>query len=379
MVEVKLPKTSDDVLESVIVFWHKSEGDTVKEGDVLVEVQTEKAVFEVEAEANGILKEIIVPRGEVAVVGDVLATITPEVIDKAIDGVEPTEPKEQSESRGKDTSFVRVAPRIRKLAKDLGVDLLTIQGTGRNGTPTEDDVRQAASGQVKEYDVVSYSKTRQTIAKRMINSLQSSAQLTETAWANVTNLAEVRDQLKTKYSWNHFIFFAVINALKEHRNLNAHIFDEELHQFKKVHLGIAVDSNEELLVPVLKNADELSLFKLKEESDKLIEKAKARKLSSDQLSGSTFTISNLGTYGIQFFTPILNPPEAAILGVGSMETDLMLQEGRVVERLRIPLSLTFDHRAIDGLPAAKFLNSVITYLEKPAQLFDSIPENFVTL
>ena len=222
-----------------------------------------------------------------------------------------------------------------------------------------------------EYKVVPITGIRKTIAQRMTESLATSAQLTETAWADVTLLDEERKRAETKLTWNDLILFATVKALKKHPNINAHVFDE-IHQYEKIHLGIAVDTEESLYVPVIKNAEELSLVQLATQARSLADKAKERRLAASELSGATFTVTNLGSYGIQFFTPIINRPEVAILGVGKIETDLVFQERQIVERKRLPLSLTFDHRAIDGAPAARFLQTVIVLLKEPSRLLDEI-------
>ncbi|MFD0825421.1 dihydrolipoamide acetyltransferase family protein [Neobacillus sp. M.A.Huq-85] len=372
MFEVRLPQTSEDDLESVIVFWHKSEGDTVNEGDVLVEVQTEKAVFEIEAEESGVLYEIRVPRSEVAGVGQVLATIAPSA-STPIEKIDQQEKVESTEQSSESSQFVKVSPRIRRLARDLGVDLAIVKGTGRNGHITEEDLHQAVKQESRpDFKSVPIVGVRKTIAKRMSESLVSTAQLTETAWADVTLLAEERSHRIDKVSWNDLLLFAVAKSLKQNPNINAHVFEEEIRQYEKVHLGVAVDTEDGLYVPVIKNADELSLLQLRDRVRELVEKVIQHRITPEELSGGTFTVTNLGSFGIQFFTPILNLPEAAILGVGKIETDLTLKNGQITERKRLPLSLTFDHRAIDGAPAAKFIQTLIGYLEEPARLLDEV-------
>ncbi|MGG5252477.1 dihydrolipoamide acetyltransferase family protein [Neobacillus sp. SM06] len=374
MYEIKLPQTAEDISESVIVFWHKYPGDEVKAGDVLVEVQTEKAVFEIEAEESGILTEIKIPRGEVASVGDVLATISPaaEAVPENSHPINREDAPLAATAHKEPTQFVKAPPRIRRLARELGVDLATIAGTGRNGHITEEDVRRSAAAvTAPEYKVVPITGIRKTIASRMTESLRSSAQLTETAWADVTLLDEERKRADPKLTWNDLILFAAVQALKQHPNMNAHVLDE-IHQYEKIHLGIAVDTEEGLFVPVIKNAGELSLVQLAAQARSLADKAREGRLAASDLSGATFTVTNLGSYGVQFFTPIINRPEAAILGVGKIETDLVFQERQIVERKRLPLSLTFDHRAIDGAPAARFLQTLIRFLQEPSKLLDEI-------
>ncbi|PLT29209.1 dihydrolipoamide acetyltransferase family protein [Peribacillus deserti] len=375
MNEVKLPQTSEEDLESVVIFWHKSEGDAVNEGDVLVEVQTEKAVFEIEAEESGILNEILVQRGEVAGVGDILATISSpaeNAVNREHNDLINKEQLQAAPDNQGETQFVRVSPRIRKLARDLGVDLASVKGSGRNGQHTEQDIQNAAKEKLSDYRVLAFNGVRKTISRRMSDSLQTSAQLTQTAWADVSLLDQERNRMQESITWNDILVFAVTKSLQIHKHINAHVFEEEIHQYQQVHLGIAVDTQEGLFVPVIKKADEFNLIQLKDQVHRLIQKAKENKLSTDEMSGGTFTITNLGSFGIEFFTPIINRPEAAILGAGKIVTDLVLKEGEVTERKKLPLSLTFDHRAIDGVPAAKFLQTVIAYLQEPSKLLDEV-------
>lgn len=372
MVEVKLPRTSEDNDESLIVLWYVQEGDRVEEGDPLVEIQTDKAVFEIEAEENGVIQEIVVKRGESAKVGETLALIATKEIasDTSSESGPSVQGKKASNAREarKERPFVRVSPRLRRLARELGVDLAAVQGTGQNGAITEDDIREAASDTDDEpasLPSIPVKGIRRTIAERMVASLHESAQLTETTWADVTALARKREDLQPKMTWNDVVSFAAVASLKEHPMLNRHIKGDRLIPFDTVHLGIAVHTEAGLLVPVIKHADRLTLAELHTVAARLTEKAKAKKLSPEDMSGSTFTVTNLGKYGIQFFTPILNPPEVAILGVGEVESYAAFDGDRVVRRERLPLSLTFDHRALDGVPAAQYLQTLVHTLEHP--------------
>jgi pyruvate dehydrogenase E2 component (dihydrolipoamide acetyltransferase) len=390
-IEVRLPETTPDMTESLVVFWHRMEGDWVEKGEVLVEVQTEKAVFEVEAPANGRLTKIFVKRGEVAAVGDVLAIIEP--VSSALPAQQADDGKttEQADEQVAATVTtqtadsvpslsVKASPRVRRLAREMGVDLATVVGTGPGSRITEDDVRNAANrvnattpsdestGGSSDGEIVELTAVRRTIAKRMVKSLQQTAQLTVTAWADVTKLAERRKQLESPVSWTALILRAAVLALKEHPYMNATWEEQGIRLFRHVHLGVAVDTENGLMVPVIRNAEQFSLSELQEAVTQAVNKAREGKLSTAELSGSTFTVSNLGAYGIQFFTPILNPPEAAILGVGQIEPQPVLEEGRLVLRERLPLSLTFDHRVTDGAPAARFLQSVVRFLGNPDEL-----------
>lgn len=365
MADVILPKFDDDYNESSIIFWHKQEGDSVAKGDVLVEVQTEKAVSEIEAESAGILERIIVKRGEVATVGDTLAVInddTTQLEEADTDAI--NESAEKSTKTGQ-SNFVRIAPRLRKLAKDLQVDLTKVTGTGRNNAITENDIKNFQDGNVVGTPL---SSIRKTIARKMKDSLLNRAQLTETAYADVTKLSDFRDKYDVKLSWNTWIMFAVVKALKEHPYMNGTFENELWHQSETVELGIATDTEEGLFVPVVEKACALTIEQLEGQTNELVRAVKDKRISQKDLSGSTFTITNLGAFGIHFFTPIINPPEVAILGIGKIEPYVMMLDGEVKEHLRIPLSLTFDHQLIDGAPAARFLQSVVDYLEEPKLL-----------
>ncbi|QKX51216.1 2-oxo acid dehydrogenase subunit E2 [Planococcus glaciei] len=481
MIEVKLPKIREDVNESLVVIWFVSEGDAVKEGDPLLEIQTEKEVSEVEAEASGTINEIIYKRGESAKVGEVLATINPaentqetkpeeqKIVENTEpetkipdDGQKPEEqkitenaeqPKEASEQT-EPAKTLRLAPGLRKLARELNVPVESIAGTGRNGKITEKDIRrvagQAAAAEPagkaeelqqekpeeesarqepipdqaldeaptkevpeketaqenagteelpseeppeelaqqeqaalaeqaeailepeendRESDAVPFSGIRGVIARRMTESLQNSAQLTETAWADVTKLHSKKDASGKEAGWTAVVAKAAAQALGKHPLVNAHIKEGQILPQEAINLGFAVDTDRGLQVAVLQEADKHSLGDLQKHLADLAEKARNGQLANEQSAGSTFTITSLGAYRIQFFTPIINPPETAILGVGTIETYLALEGGKVQERKRLPLSLTIDHRAIDGAPAAKFLGDLIELLEKPKQLF----------
>ncbi|MBO1005463.1 dihydrolipoamide acetyltransferase family protein [Pseudogracilibacillus auburnensis] len=366
MAEILLPRIDKDYEESSIIFWHKQEGDVVQKGDVLVEVQTEKAVSELEAEEEGILEKIIVKRGEVATVGDVLGIIaaegaetsSKEISESAVAAIIAKEPAERS--------FVRVPPRLRKLAKDLKIDLTKVQGSGNGGKITEKDIRHFAElGGSDPGEKLA--GIRKTIATRMKESLQNSAQLTETAYADVTKLAIKRDS-KKKMSWNSWILYAVIRAIKEHLYMNGTYENEVWKQSEEVHLGVATDTEEGLFVPVVENAGQYLLAELDEVVSELVRSVHDKNINPKHLSGSTFTVTNLGAFGIHFFTPIINPPEVAILGLGKIESHLVLEDGQVTEKKRLPLSLTFDHQMIDGAPAARFLQTLIAYLENPEKL-----------
>ncbi len=371
MIEVKLPQTTDEPEDSVIILWYKSEGETVEEHEVLVEVQTEKATYEVDSPAAGILRKILVKRAETASVGQPIAIIetkedteqsNQEVVATVLDSGAEADSVNRSDEHGK-SAFVEAPPRMRNLARKLGVDLAEVKGTGPNGRITEQDIQMVADSRGTKV-----TPTRKTIARRMMQSLQQSAQLTLTSWADVTELAAIRKELAPDISWNGWILKATVLALKDHPDINSTWDEDGIKHFDSIHLGIAVDTQDGLLVPVVREAKKLTLHELSESASGLAAKARDGKLSASELTGGTFTVTNLGAYGIEFFTPIINPPEAAILGVGKLDKRLGIKNDTFVQEWRVPLSLTFDHRIIDGGPAARFLETVSKYLMEPKNL-----------
>ena len=387
-VEVRLPRTVDDVEESVVVLWYKTQGEQVKEHDVLLEVQSQKATFEIEAPISGTLREIRVGRAEVAAVGDVLGiieTTTDQEVavslhENVVTQDRPSPPQDTGGSPQQDTGssvpqggmsdgFVSAPPRIRRLASQLGLDLSAIQGTGPNGRITEEDLQNAVQIRTStKHHVVPMTAVRRAIAKRMVQSLQHSAQLTLTSWADVSKLSAQRQRLSPGMSWNTWVLAAVVRALKKHPYLNATTVEDGIQYSDSVHLGVAVDTNAGLMVAVIRNADKKGLREIQAEAAQLADKARNGTASSAELSGSTFTVTNLGSYGVEFFTPILNPPESGILGVGKIDEKVVFQENSLSVIHRIPLSLTFDHQVTDGGPAARFLESIANYLAEPEQL-----------
>lgn len=372
MMEVKLPRFDEDKDQSLVIFWYKQEGERVKKGDVLLEVQTEKVVNEIEAEVDGYIHEIKIKRGEVASVNDVLCTILTENDDESMENIRDEKvenKKEKSKEEVNSDNFVRVAPRLRKLAQQLDVNLIELQNSLDKGSKITEEMIRNFADKTQSIQGSPLIGIRKTIATRMKNSLMNTAQLTETTYADVTELANIRDHFKQKMSWNSWIIYATVQALKNHPYMNGTFEGNYLNIEEKIHLGIATDTDEGLFVPVIFDAHEKSLIELNDKISQVITDILNKKITPNQLTGSTFTVTNLGSFGIHFFTPIINPPELAILGIGAIETYFSLNEdGEIIERKRIPLSLTFDHQVIDGAPAARFLQTLTSYLESPSKL-----------
>jgi len=274
---------------------------------------------------------------------------------------------------------VLASPMARTLAREHGIDLAQVKGTGAGGRITEKDVlafieaRKAAAPPVAAPPTraIPFVGMRQMIAQRMSESLQSMAQVTLLTEADVTEMVRLREQLKQRYdlSYTDIIVKAVAVALKEHPLLNATLVGEEIQLLSEVHIGVAVALEDGLIVPVVRDADKKTLQEIAQETRRLAEGARAGTLTVDEVTGSTFTITNLGMYHVDGFTPIINPPEAAILGVGRIVEKPAIYQGEIAKRAMLTLSLTFDHRLVDGAPAAAFLDRVRELLETPALIF----------
>lgn len=377
-VEVRLPQWGMGMQEGTVVRWLKSEGEPVREGEALAEVEAAKVNEEVEAPASGILERVLVAEGDTVPVREVLAMISP--AGEARAGAEEarataapaervsTSPAPAPASRA---PRVQASPRTRRLARELGIDLGEIRGSGSGGRITEEDVRRARpAAPPPGAQVIPLSGVRRTIARRMQESLQSMAQVTLVTEADVTGLVELREGLKPEFdpTYTDLVIRAVAPALGEHLRLNARLEGEEIRLLPEVHIGVAVALEDGLIVPVVRDANRKNLQRISRETKELARKAREGSLSPGEAAGSTFTITNLGTYGVDAFTPIINPPEAATLGIGRISERPTKQGGGLAWRQTMTLSLTFDHRIVDGAPAAAFLQTIRERLERPQPL-----------
>lgn len=432
--QIIMPKLGMAMTEGTVVKWLKQDGDEVTKGEPIVVVMSKKITYTVEAPASGILRIVAGPK-ETRAVGQVIGFILspgelmpevemapppmPEAVPVEIREAAPPPPPPAPEvprevraspaarrlarelgvdlTRVRGTSpegriteadvrayydqqqYIQATPLARRIAEEEGLDLSQIQGTGPGGRITEEDVLRALEGRKAPVPTlpktVPFTGMRQAIAERMMESLHSMAQLTLTTRADVTELVGLREVLSQRWnvrlSYTDFIVKAVALALKEHPILNSSLVGEEIVLHGDVHIGVAVALEDGLIVPVIRHADQKSLPEIHQAVQDLAERARKGDLSVDEVTGSTFTITNLGTYGIDAFTPIINPPEVAILGVGRIFEELALVNGQVAVRSRVVLSLTIDHRIVDGAPGAAFLQTVVRYLEHPALMFVS--------
>jgi pyruvate dehydrogenase E2 component (dihydrolipoamide acetyltransferase) len=408
--EFKFPDIGEGLTEGEIVRWLVKEGDEVKEGQPLVEVETDKALAEIPSPRTGVILKILAKEKEIVKVGQVIvvfgekgeALAAPPPKPKSVGVVgELEEAPEEAPSVVAKAEPVKTAlvsehamatPAVRALAKELGVDINKVQGTGPEGRVLEKDIRQFAESKekpaepekkiakVKKYDLYGYVDriplrgVRRSIAKAMVKSKYTAPHVTAMDEADVTMLWKIREKEKKaaekkgiKLTILPFIIKAVIAGLSEHPYLNASLDDEneEIVLKKYFNIGFATDTPEGLMVPVVKNAKDKSILQLAEELTKLAEKARDRSIDLADLKGGTFTISNYGALGGIYATPIINYPEVAILGVGKIKDTPVVRNGKLVVRKILSLSLSFDHRVVDGGEGARFLNTVIARLEDP--------------
>ena len=398
---VIMPKLGFNMDQGTIVQWLKKEGDTIEEREEILEIETDKTVMPVEAPCSGILRKILVAEGEVvpvtlpiAIIGDKNETIN-QMIDEAYQKLGKTEKveievspeivKEQEiESKKEKKEFKKISPGARRKAKELGIELQSLKGSGPGGVIIEKDVidyfkliKETPKSLNEEKEKrVPYSGIRKIIGDRLSRSKFSAPHIYFTSSVNMTKAMEFINaynmQSKSKITINDFIVFIVAKVLEEQNNINCSLIGEEIIYHKDINIGIAVALEEGLIVPIIKNVNKKSLPTLSEEIRKLINLARERKLMPDDYKGGTFTVSNLGMYGIDNFTAIINPPEAAILAVGGIKKMPVVIEEEGVEKIEIrslmKITLSVDHRLIDGTMAANFLKQIKCYLE--------FPENF---
>ncbi len=429
MKTVEMPKMGDTMEEGKILRWIKQEGDQVKRGESLAEVETDKVNIEIESFASGVLRKILVAEGESAPIGAGIALIgaldeplpdslsgngavkvaaTRETAQAATTGVESaqtlsearggyqaTQAIVQSPAGGQDRIFI--SPIARRIAEEHNFDYSQVEGTGPNGRIIKLDIEAAlaqkpeavaptiaaqlpvleaepAPIEVSESTEVPLSAMRRTIAKRLSQSMQTAPHFYVTSVIDTGKLADLRRQINEyaqnepepiKVSFNDLIVKAVAIALVRMPQVNVSFAEDRLILKKQVHIGMAVALEQGLIVPVIRNAEQRSVLAIARESQRLAELARTGKLRPEDFSGGTFTVSNLGMFDVDSFTAVINPPESAILAVGSITPTPVVVDGQVVVRDRMKVTLSSDHRAIDGAIAARFLQEVRRLLEEP--------------
>jgi pyruvate dehydrogenase E2 component (dihydrolipoamide acetyltransferase) len=423
--QVTLPRLGQGMESGTIVRWLKSEGEKVEKGDPLYELDTEKVTQEVEADSSGVLLKILAQEGEEIEVGKAIAVIGEEGEDVPADASGPTaeaeaekpkaeteeptevteeEPAEEGEpaperederERGKEAGTeapsepeqrvnggrVKASPLARRIAKERGIDLAQLRGTGPEGRIVAEDVERVGAGAAKaapapaaasgEVETVKLNQMRKTIARRMTAAWEAPAfQISMSADMSASirlreALLERAEEGGVRPTYSDILTKVVALALMRHRDMNAHFAGEEVHLFPTANIGIAVAIPYGLVVPVIPSCEAKSIPEIAAARADIVGRTRSGKLKSEDLENGTFTISNLGMYGVERFTAVLNPPQAGILAVGAIEERPVVVEGDLEIQPRMEMTLTVDHRSVDGATAAEFLRTVKSFLEEP--------------
>ena len=417
---VRMPKLSDTMTEGVVAEWHKKVGDSIESGELLAEIETDKATMEFESFQEGVLLHIGVEKGQNAPVDSILAILGEKGEDIQELLKDETAPKEEKESQKEEklvtkaeplketpvesppiietssnsnnsfppaesisNSGSKASPLAKKLAEERGINLKFVNGTGTDGRIVKRDIdnfqgKSSITGQESFIDE-SVSPMRKVIAQRLAESKFSAPHFYLTVSINMDNAIESRKAINnaispSKISFNDFVVKAAAVSLKDHPKVNASWHGDFIRYNNHVHIGVAVAVDEGLLVPVVRFANEKSLTNIGEEIKTFAIKAKDKKLQPEEWEGNTFTISNLGMFGIDEFTAIVNPPDACILAVGGIQQVPIVKNGEIVPGNIMKVTLSCDHRVVDGAVGSAFINSFKNYLENPVLLLgkDSI-------
>ncbi len=391
-----MPKLGMTMENGTITQWLKKEGEQVEKGEKILEIETDKVAIEVEAPAAGVLRKILAVDGEVVPIGQVIAIIADP--DEEIDleailvrevTIQPaTGISTPSISRPIERPAGRIfaSPRAKKLAREKNVDLKYVRGTGPDGRIIEKDVtkyleqpKNLTKTGVKIKEIRPIVGIRKVIAERMASSLQTAAQLTITMEADIKEFVRYRnlilplieEKAGIRVSYTEILVKVVAKVLEEFPIVNSVIEDGKIKILDEINVGVAVATDEALIVPVVHDANKKSILEISRISKDLISKTRSNKLSLDDLSRGTFTVSNLGTFGVDIFTPILNPPESGILGVGRIVNKWVVRKNKEQPEMTpmMNLSLTWDHRVVDGHVAAQFLSRIKEIIENYSLLF----------
>jgi pyruvate dehydrogenase E2 component (dihydrolipoamide acetyltransferase) len=415
---INMPRLSDTMEEGTVAKWIKQEGDTVEEGDILAEIETDKATMEFESFYNGILLKIGLQEGESAKVDTLLAIIGPEgtdiskigtktgaskespVLDKKPSEEKPKEVENSEESKTSETHSdkrIFASPLAKKMAEDKGIKLADLKGSGENGRIVKKDVETfkpsekakspSAPEEVKaeakvvqpyvavgeeEFEEVKNSQMRKTIAKRLGESKFTAPHYYLTIEVNMEGAIASRKQINelpdVKVSYNDLVIKASAMALRKHPRVNSQWTGETTKIAKHIHMGVAVAVEDGLLVPVLRFADQMSMTQIGAQVKDLAGKARNKKLQPQEMEGSTFTVSNLGMFGISEFTSIINQPNSAILSVGAIVEKPVVKDAHIVVGNTMKLTLACDHRTVDGATGSAFLQTLKSYLENPVTM-----------
>ena len=398
--EIKVPRLGMAVADATIIEWKVKEGEQVAEKQVVVVIETEKLRYDVESPAAGFV-HILLNEGDTAPVGKVIGLIAASKEElAALPEAAPAEtaaiaeapqaeaaPTAAPAARGEGEARIRISPLARKLAEEHALDITGVTGTGPGGRITREDIEKAiiapaaapagAAGEKRVKQAIPMRGMRGAIAEHMHRSLSVSAQLTAMGEIDMAQMVKLRkdlvDQesvLGTRITYTDLLVFALARALKEHPLVNSSLIDNEIKVWEDINIGVAVALEEGLIVPVVKAADKKSLKEISQTVKTLAEKAREGKLVAEEITGGTFTLSNLGAVGAgyRFETVIINQPESAILGTGAITERAVVRDGQIVIRPIMTYYLTYDHRVVDGAVAARFMASLIKLLENPSLL-----------
>lgn len=414
--KVHMEALSPTMEEGQLVRWLKAEGDEVANGDVLAEIETDKATMELVARGDGILRKVLLGEGGTAPVGEVIGIIAG--ADEDISGIvgdvgsagtaEPGDVSAETSAVGGEaatatattasaapggpattdaTGRVKASPLARRLADDLGVDLSSVAGSGPGGRIVKRDVETAKESGVTapaaaawtpdetEYEDIPVSQMRKTIAKRLVRSIGPVPHFFLTIDVDMSRVMEARKSINAmlekqgeKISINDILLKAMAAALRAHPNCNAQWHGDHIRRFNPVHIAVAVAIDDGLITPVIKNAHLKGIAQIGREVKELAGRAREKKLLPEEYTGSTFSLSNLGMFGIHEFTAIINPPEAGILAVGAIVETPVVEDGQVVVRPRMRMTMSCDHRVIDGAQGSRFLATLKVMLEEPTAI-----------
>jgi pyruvate dehydrogenase E2 component (dihydrolipoyllysine-residue acetyltransferase) len=417
MADVNMPKLSDTMEEGTIVEWKKKSGDPVKKGEVIAEVESDKATFDLESESDGVL-DIIVPQGVPAKIGAPIARIgaageapaakpAPKEAAPKVEAAKAEKPKAEADAAppppppkpaaqdgngaAAGSAEVKASPLAKRLAAELGVNLAMVKGSGPEGRIVKEDVQAAATGKTApprppatapsrpsgpDVEVVEPSRMQATIARRMAEAKTTVPEFTVTVEARVDLAVSMRQQLKDsvpgadKVTMTDFLVRACALALRKFPEVNSSWVDGKFQRKRRISIGLAVAPSQGmgLLVPVVHDADLKDLIQISIESRQVIERARSGRPAEGDLSGATFSISNLGMYGVDEFVAIINPPEAAILAVGAIKEIPVVDAGRIVPGKVMRMTLSVDHRVFYGATAAQFMAEVRRLIENPVTL-----------
>lgn len=378
---ITMPKLGLSMKTGTVAKWLKNEGDSVKKGEAVVEIMTEKITNAVESPADGVLLKIVAPKGAKLPIGALLGVVG--AVGEDISALLAAAPSGGAAAAPAAAGGrVKISPAARKLAEENGIDYTRLTGTGPEGRITREDVEKAIAEGVPgaeerpTLEVIPYEGMRRAIGENMANSWNIAPKVTHHTSVDLSKLLALRRDInegvkeRDKVSITDLLVKAVARALEMRPRINVTLDGDQIKVLKDINIGVAVALEDGLIVPVVHNANQKSLYEVSKEVKDLAKRARRGKLEPDEVTGGSFTITNVGAYGsVDWFTPIINQPESAILGVGRTVEKPVVVAGQVAIRPMMGLSLAFDHRVIDGAPAAEFLKVLIDLIENPHKIF----------